>query len=122
MSVSRGVDQLHRDPDPIAGALHAAFQDSIDAEFFADLAARELRIAELLARCARDDFHRADLGELRQDIVVNAVDEEDIRMLVAAVLERQYSDGGTCVGGRGGCRLRIRGCGHWRSGFVRRGR
>ena len=39
---------------------------------------RQFRVAEALDRSARDHLHRAHLGELREDVVVDAVDEVDV--------------------------------------------
>jgi len=50
----------------------------------------QVRLAKPFDPSARDDAKPTHLRELRQDIVVKAVDEEHIRVNIAAVLERQH--------------------------------
>ena len=98
VGIGAGVDQLHVDPHALAGALDAAFEDALHAELLGDVLDGEFGVAELLDRGARDHLQRADLGELRQDVVVDAVDEEDVVLDAAAIVEGQDGDRGTGVG------------------------
>ena len=62
----------------------------------------QVRRTKTLDRGARDHLERADLRELRQDVVVDAVDEEGVVLESAAILERQDGDrrAGVSRGGR----------------------
>ena len=129
MRVGRCVDQLDGDAHAVARALHAAFED--------------LRHAELLRRslswaascrgtarrtCAQITFKCADLRELRQDVVVDAIGEEGVLAHghCGSRTATRRSDGltsaarvsGTCAGRRCG-RYAHRGCRPGRRRFAR---
>ena len=73
MFVIDSVDQLHIDAYPVAGPLHAAFENRRHAELYADIRDGQLGIA--IAFCGRprnDLVQRRQFCELRQNIVVNA--------------------------------------------------
>ncbi len=87
------VDQLGVDADPVAGPLHAAFEDGGDAQFGGDFGDCLGGAAVLHHRGARDHLQVADLGQLREQVVVDAVGEEQVVFVVAAVGEGQHGDG-----------------------------
>ena len=92
MAVDLGVNQLDRDPDPLADLAHAAFDDVVHAQF-----ARELQHFDRLAlvlerRIARDDEQIAKAEQLGDDVFGDAVGEELLLGVAAQVEERQDRD------------------------------
>jgi hypothetical protein len=112
VSVGGRVDELYVDAYAVAGSLHAAFKNAPHAELLGDLLQTQVTVAETLDGCARNDPESTHLRQLRQDVVVDAVDEEGVIGLAAAVLEGQHGDGWSCIlcPGRRCVRL-SRGCG-----------
>ena len=92
MLVVRGIDELHVNPHAIAFPAHTSFQNGADVEGFADLA-RIMRLPAIRHdRGARDHFQVADLGQVRQEIVLDAVSEIGVLRVVAEIRERQDGD------------------------------
>ena len=120
MRVGRCVDQLDGDTHTVSRPLNAAFEDLRDAKLIGDRLHRQLRVAELLDRSARDHPECTDLRELREDVVVDAIDEEGV---VASRL--RFSNGSTAIEGRpsmaGGhwCRRHSRSRGRRRDAALR---
>ena len=96
VGVGARVDELHVDAHAVARSLHAAFEDLRDAELIGDRLHRQLRVAELLDGGARDHPERADLRELGEDVVVDAVDEVGVVLLASL----RFSKGSTAMEGR----------------------
>ena len=90
--VGNGIDQLHVDPDPVAGPLHAAFEHGRNTEFAGDLRDRFFRVLVLHDRGARDDFERADLAKLGQQVVMDAFGEAVIRTIASPGGKRDHGD------------------------------
>src|SRR5438034_259606 len=85
----RAVDQLRRDPYPATGLARAALQNVVDLEL-----ARDLRNVDVLAleherRVARGDPQRGHLGEIRDDVLGDAVREVFLFRIAAHVGERE---------------------------------
>ena len=82
------------DPYAVPRALHAAFEHLGHAELLAD----SLVVSLVSRNCSTDvramTLSALTFGELREDVVVDAVDEESVLLHVAAVLERQDRDEG----------------------------
>jgi hypothetical protein len=97
MSVGRRVNELHVDAHAVAGSLYASFEYLRDPQVLSDRLHRQLSVAKLFNGGARNDPERTDLRKLGEDVVVDAIDEEGILALVAAVLEGQNCDGGPCI-------------------------
>ena len=95
MRVGCRVDQLDGDAHALARPLNATLEDLGHAELIGDRLHRQLRVPELLDGGAGDHPERAHLRELRQDVVVDAVDEERV---VASRL--RFSNGSTATDGR----------------------
>ena len=87
-----GIDQLHVDAHTIANASHAAFQNCGDAERFSNFT----NVWGLSAIChdrrARDDLQIANLRQIGEHIVLNAIGEVGVLFIVAQILERQDGD------------------------------
>src|SRR5204862_1920100 len=93
-TAGRAVDQLRRDPYPATGLAHAAFENVVDLEL-----ARDLRNVDVLAleherRVARGDPQRGHLGEIRDDVLGDAVREVFLFRIAAHVGERENTHGG----------------------------
>ena len=63
-----------------------------DVQRLADLANVVRLPAIRQHRGARNHFQRADLGEIRQDVVLDAVREIRVRLVVAEIREREHRD------------------------------
>ena len=92
MFVVGGVDQLHVDPHALPFPAHASFQDRPDVQRLSDFAQVVLLSAIRHHRGARDNFQVGDAGEVRQDIVLNAVGEVGVLRVGAKIIERQHRD------------------------------
>ena len=76
MSVSAGVDQLCVDAKTIPGALDRTFHDVSDTELLADLAHVAFGPGLVLPHAGvADHLQIRDLGEIGQDLVLNAIGE-----------------------------------------------
>ena len=87
------VDELAGDADLAAGAAHAALENVGDAKFLADLPHGLGRAAILEHGGARDHLQLGHDGEVRQQILVDAVGEEPGVLVLAHVGEREDGDG-----------------------------
>jgi len=94
MLVRAGIDELRVDADPVAGALHTAFEHGDHVQLLRDLAHRLVRVRILHHRGSRDDLQAVDLGQLGEQVVVDARREIGVLRVRAAGLEGQYRDGG----------------------------
>ena len=90
--VVQRVDELHIHVHAVAGLLHAPFEDRRDAERFADFPHVYFFVAIWGHRGARDHFQVADLREVCENVVLDAVGEVGVLLVVAAVFEGQDSD------------------------------
>ena len=100
--VGRRVDELHVDPDLVAGPLHSALEHRLDPELRGDLRNRLLGVTILLDRGARGHPQGIDLGELRQEVVVHADDERFRLGAPGHVVEREHGDRAAAIL-RAGC-------------------
>ena len=92
MPIRLGIDQLHVQPDPIPFPAHAPFQDCADAECLADLP-RVLRISPVAHdRGTRDHLQIANLGQICQDVVLDAVRKKSVFLTGAQVHKGQHGD------------------------------
>ena len=102
-----GIDQLRRDPHPVAGAADAALEHGADAEFASDGADIDVLALVDEARVARDDHQPADFGQVGDDVLADAVGEILLFGIARHVGERQDRDrwcprrGLWCSGRRG---------------------
>ena len=92
VSVRQRVDQLHIYADAIAHFLDTSFQDESDAELLCDLHQIFGGAFVALRRSARDHFQVIDLGQAREDFILNAVSEIRIRLIFAPIVEWQHGD------------------------------
>ncbi len=102
------IDELRVDPDPVARALHAAFQQCVGAEFLTNLPHVALHVLVLHDRGARDDEHRRQLGEFREQIVVHTRGKELGILVRRNGAERQDGQHGPTRGAFTPCRLGTR--------------
>lgn len=88
------VDQLHTHTHPIPFLIHphAPLQNGGRAQRFPDLADVMPVAAIPHDGRARNHFQIADLGEARQDIVLDAVGEIGVGFVVAVILKREHGD------------------------------
>ena len=92
MFVVLGVDQLHIHPHAISLAPHAAFENRAHPEFLPDLAHAFLFAAISHDRGARDHLQVADLREVRQNVILDAIGEIGVLRFAAKVFKRQNRD------------------------------
>ena len=88
----RRVDELGDDPHPVARPPHAALEQGRDVQRGADLAEALLPLLEPHDRAARDHLERADLRELGDHVLGDAVGEELVLRVGAQVEEREDRD------------------------------
>jgi hypothetical protein len=93
MRVGPRVEQLRIYPHFIGRALHAPFDDMCHAELLSDLAQIARRAAFVLhdARAA-DHFQVGNLGQMGQDLVLDALGEEGVRFFFAQIFKRKNGD------------------------------
>ena len=94
VAIGLGVDELRDDAHAIAGATYAAVEQRGGAERRADLAQALRALLERHDRVARDHLERADLGEMRDDVLGDAVGEVLVLRIGAQVAEGKHGDGG----------------------------
>jgi len=92
MPIMQRIDQLHVYEDAISSPPDAAFEDIGHTQRATDVAQIPIRAAILHDRGATDYFEVADLGQARQDIVLNPIGEERIRLVFTQIFERQNRD------------------------------
>ena len=83
------VDELGRDPHPIARFAHAAFEDVTHAEALTDLGDMDVLALEGERRISRDDEQRRELRERGDDVFRDAVGEIFLLGVAAHIGERQ---------------------------------
>src|SRR5213596_2273295 len=88
MRVRACVDQLRVETEMRAGSADAAFQNMRYPQIISDLT--EISLATVIhdARPA-DDFEIGDPRELREDIVLHAIDKRRIAFVVAQIFKRE---------------------------------
>ena len=92
MCVGQRVDQLHIDPDLIAGLLHTAFEDVSHPELLRDIGQIFRSTLETLCGCAGNHFEVRHFREPRQNLVLHAFGEIGIAFLLAQTFKRQYGN------------------------------
>ena len=93
MAVGACVDQLNIDGDPVREAAHASLENVRHAERLADFQnVPFVGVAVFHHAGAADHLEVLDLGQDRQQIVLNAVGEEGVLLLEAEVLKRKHGD------------------------------
>src|SRR5712692_8150846 len=86
MLVGWRIYQLHGDPHLVADAKDRALQNRVDVERLGDLGRRAAVIALVLChRATRDHSQRADLREVRDQLVGHAVSEIFLVWITRAV-------------------------------------
>jgi hypothetical protein len=90
MCTSQCVDQLGRDPHPLARLAHRAFQRVTHTELAADLLHVNGLALVRKARIAGDDEEPADARERRDDLLDHAVGEILLLRIAAQIGEGQY--------------------------------
>ncbi len=90
MGVCLRVDELRDHSYLVASAPHAPFEDSVDAQLFRDLRDRLVLVSVLQDRRPRDNRQITDLGQLREDVLVDARREELVLRIRTQVVERQH--------------------------------
>ena len=75
VGAGRGIDELRRDADAIAGAADAAFEDVTDAKLATDLPDVRRLAFVLEARVAGDDEQLGEARQLGDDVFGDAVAE-----------------------------------------------
>jgi hypothetical protein len=105
MGVGPGVDKLNVDAHPVAGAADGSLQNMGHTQRVTDLAQVPHARLVLAHRSPADHFQVRDLGQIRQDIVLDAVGEIFVLLAVTQVLEGQNGDAffrrRRCGSGRG---------------------
>src|SRR5690348_18442615 len=69
------IDELRDDAHAVAGVTNAAVEHGRGAERRPDLLETLLSLLERHHGCARDDAQRADLGQMRDDVLGDAIGE-----------------------------------------------
>src|SRR5258706_1153361 len=87
------IDQLHGDADSITHLPHAPLEDVIDAEFARDLLHFYRLTLVYEGRVTRDNEQVMETGQLRYDVLCEAVREEFLLRIAAHVNQRQHGDG-----------------------------
>src|SRR5436309_7877104 len=92
MPVGRAIDELRGNPKAIARALYGAFYDAIHIQFASDLGKRFIRPAVTHDGRSRDNLKGADLREIGDQRIRDALSEILLFRIVREVLQGQYSD------------------------------
>ena len=93
MGVGSGIDQLSTHADTIAGSLNRAFQNMRHTQSLSDFAKVGLNTVFVLHhRRATDDFEISNLGQIRQDLILNAISEVSILLVIGEILEWEHGD------------------------------
>src|SRR5215203_4907507 len=92
MTAGGAIDQLARDPDTLAGLANAAFEDELYPQLGGNLL--QFDRPALVGKAGIAAYHEqaADLGQVGDDVLGDAVREEFLAGIVAHVVERQYGD------------------------------
>ncbi len=90
MLVGLGIDELRDDAHAVAGAAHAAVEQRRRRRAFAPISRRLcVALLERHDRGARDHLERADLREMRDDVLGDAVGEVLVLRIGAEVARRE---------------------------------
>src|SRR6266487_2742761 len=92
MRVDARVEQLNVYSYFVSSFLHAAFQQTGDAEFTGHCLQVFRRAFVFGCRFSRDNLQVADGSELRQDLILNTVGEVSIVWVTAQIVEWQNRD------------------------------
>ena len=92
MRIVSRPDQLHVHAHRVAAFLHVPFEDVGDAKLPADFRQVSWRTFVELRGSARDHFEIGNLGQARQDFVLDAVGEVGVILICAQIFERQHGD------------------------------
>ena len=87
-----GFDQPHRDAHAIGRSLHAALEQIIDAELFADRLAVVGVSFELKRRGAADDLEVAQTRERSDEFVRHTIGEVLVSWIAGGINHRQHRD------------------------------
>ena len=87
-----GFDELGGDPQPLAGAAHAALEDVAHAQFPGHLPDVDRAALVGERRIARDYREGLEAAERRDDVLDNAIGKIVLLDIGADVLERQHRD------------------------------
>ncbi len=88
MLIPLGIDELHVDTHGLTGAQHASFQEVTGVQLLADLSQVLGTLTILHHRRATPHAQPADLGELGEDLVVDAVGEVLVLLKPAPISKR----------------------------------
>ena len=88
MIICAGVNQLRVEMNFIARLPQASFENMRHSQSVCDFSHVSLA-AVLHHACATDDFQLAELGQLREDVVLHAIDERGVGFVVAQVFKRK---------------------------------
>ena len=92
MGIIGCFDQLHVHAHGVAALLHASFQDVGDAKLPGDLGQIFRRAFVMLRGCARDHLQIRDLGQARQNFLLDAVGKVGVGFVFAPVFKRKHRD------------------------------
>ena len=93
MSTRRGIDQLGGYANPVSRFPHAAPKDVADLQLAGELVDLHGLALEIEGRVAGNDKDRRNLGEIRDDVLGDAVAEVFLLRIAAHIRERQDEDG-----------------------------
>src|SRR5207302_9921455 len=100
MGIVGDFDQLYVHTHSVAAHLHTSFQDVSNAKLLADLGQVFRRTFVMLRGSARDYLQIGDLGQARQNLILDTLGEVGIRFVFAPVFKRQNRDRSSDLGGR----------------------
>src|SRR5215470_7408875 len=103
MDAAHRVKELHRDANPITAAANAPLQDVVHAKLAADLAYVDRLSLVLQGGVVGDDEEFGEPGQLRSDILGDAVRKIVLVLVAAGVVQGQHGDRRPV--GQGGDRL-----------------
>src|ERR1700722_2659569 len=92
MLVRRGVDQLGGDANLVTRVKDRAFDHSVDFELACDLRERLMGVLVGHRGSTRDDPERADLPEVGDQLVSDAVGEVVLRRFVGEAFDREHGE------------------------------
>src|SRR5438552_14663945 len=93
MRVGSGIDQLSTHADTTAGSLNGSFQNMRNTQSRSDLAKVVLSTVFVLHhRRATDDFEISNLGQVHQNLILNAISEVSVLLVITEVLEWEHVD------------------------------
>src|SRR5262245_24205465 len=92
MGAGWSIDELHRDSNSVTAAANAALQDVAYAKLASDLAYVDRLALVLEGGVVRDDEEIGKSGQLRDDIVGNAVSKIVLFPVAADVVQGQHGN------------------------------